>query len=56
MIWDEKHECMPREQLRELQLERLKSVVRRVYDNVPYFREKLKRGIYLTGVTPICMI
>jgi len=42
MIWDEKHECMPREQLRELQLERLKSVVRRVYDNVPYIREKLK--------------
>jgi phenylacetate-CoA ligase len=46
MIWDEKHECMPREQLRELQLKRLKSVVRRVYKNVPYFREKLdKLGI-----------
>lgn len=42
MIWDEKHECMPRERLRELQLERLKSVVQRVYDNVPYFRNKLK--------------
>jgi len=41
MIWDEKHECMPREQLRELQLERLIAVVRRVYDNVPYFRDKL---------------
>jgi phenylacetate-CoA ligase len=41
MIWDEKHECMPREQLRELQLTRLKRVVRRVYKNVPYFRAKL---------------
>lgn len=41
MIWDEKHECMPTEKLRVLQLERLKSVIRRVYKNVPYFREKL---------------
>ncbi|UCD57909.1 MAG: phenylacetate--CoA ligase [Candidatus Hydrogenedentota bacterium] len=41
MIWDEQHECMPREQLRELQLRRLKSVVRRVYKNVSYFRSRL---------------
>ncbi len=41
MIWDEKHECMPREHLRELQLTRLKRVVKRVYKNVPYFRNKL---------------
>ena len=41
MVWDEKHECMPRKQLSELQLKRLKAVVRRVYKNVPYFREKL---------------
>ncbi|RJP21136.1 MAG: phenylacetate--CoA ligase family protein [Candidatus Abyssobacteria bacterium SURF_5] len=41
MIWDEKHECMPREQLRELQLTRLKRVIRRVHKNVPYFRKKL---------------
>jgi phenylacetate-CoA ligase len=41
MIWDEKHECMSREHLEQLQLKRLKSVVRRVYKNVPYFREKL---------------
>ncbi len=32
---------MPRKHLRELQLKRLKSVVRRVYKNVPYFRDKL---------------
>jgi phenylacetate-CoA ligase len=41
MIWDKEHECMPREQLRELQLERLKDVVARVYDKVPYFQSKL---------------
>ncbi len=41
MIWDKAHECMPRSQLRELQLKRLKAVVRRVYRNVPYFRKKL---------------
>ena len=41
MIWDEKYECMPREKLRELQLARLKSVVGRVYEKVPYFRDKL---------------
>jgi phenylacetate-CoA ligase len=43
MIWDKEHECMPREQLRELQLKRLKNVVRRVYKNVPYFRDKLDK-------------
>jgi phenylacetate-CoA ligase len=48
MIWDEKHECMPREKLAELQLTRLKRVVRRVYKNVPYFRNKLD-GL---GITP----
>jgi phenylacetate-CoA ligase len=31
---------MPREQLAELQLERLKSLLRRVYDNVGLYREK----------------
>ncbi|RJP74101.1 MAG: phenylacetate--CoA ligase family protein [Candidatus Abyssobacteria bacterium SURF_17] len=41
MIWDRQHECMSRKRLRELQLTRLKSVVRRVYKNVPYFRSKL---------------
>jgi phenylacetate-CoA ligase len=40
MIWDEKYECMPREKLRELQLARLKSVVGRVYEKVPYIRDK----------------
>ncbi|GAB4345436.1 MAG: phenylacetate--CoA ligase [Candidatus Abyssubacteria bacterium] len=41
MIWDEKHECMPRDELEALQLKRLKSLVKRLYANVPYFRNKL---------------
>ena len=34
-------ETMPREQLRKLQLERLQKTVRRVYENVPFYKEKL---------------
>ncbi len=38
MIWDEKHECMPLDQLRDLQLERLKAVVKRAYEKVPHYK------------------
>lgn len=38
MIWDVEHECMDREQLRSLQLKRLKETVDRVYHRVPYYR------------------
>ena len=41
MIRDKKHECMPREQLQELQLGRLQDVVQRIYENVPYSRDKM---------------
>jgi phenylacetate-CoA ligase len=41
MIRDKKHECMPREQLQELQLGRLQDVVQRIYKNVPYSRDKM---------------
>lgn len=40
MIWDKEHECMSRSQLEELQLERLKWTVNRVYKNVPHYRKK----------------
>ena len=40
MIWNKTDELMPREELRRLQSERLKNTVRRVYDNVPFYREK----------------
>lgn len=35
-------EAMPRENLRELQLSRLKTTVQRVYDNVPFYRKKFE--------------
>lgn len=34
-MWNAEVECMPREKLRALQLERLKATVRRVYEKVP---------------------
>jgi phenylacetate-CoA ligase len=47
MIWDEKHECMPRELIEELQLERLKAVVSRVYNKVDHFRARLdEKGLH----------
>ena len=41
-------ETMPQEQLRKLQSERLVKQVRHVWDNVPYYREKMEAK----GVTP----
>jgi len=38
MIWDEKHECMPLEQLRELQLERLREAMKTCYEKVPHYK------------------
>ncbi|MCL2219485.1 MAG: phenylacetate--CoA ligase [Chitinispirillia bacterium] len=40
MIWDAKHESMPREELRRLQGERLKAIARKVYDRVPFYKSK----------------
>jgi phenylacetate-CoA ligase len=41
-------ECMPREQLRAFQDERLRDVVRRVYESVPFYRYKMQER----GLTP----
>ncbi len=48
MIWNPTMETMPRDQLRVLQDERLKDVVRRVYENVPFYRNKMQQ----LGITP----
>lgn len=48
MIWNPTMECMPREQLRALQDERLRDVVRRVYESVPFYRDKMQK----IGLTP----
>lgn len=39
MIWDRKHECMSRDEMRELQSQRLGEVIQRVYEKVPFYRQ-----------------
>ena len=41
-------ECMPREQLKAFQDSRLRDIVRRVYENVPFYRHKMQA----LGLTP----
>ncbi|MDR3562574.1 MAG: phenylacetate--CoA ligase [Negativicutes bacterium] len=46
MIWDQTAECMARDQLETLQLERLQTTVRKVYDHVPFYSRVLdERGV-----------
>ncbi|MCF8216366.1 MAG: phenylacetate--CoA ligase [Chlorobium sp.] len=46
MIWNAHYECMEREELRNLQGERLQAMVEKVYFNVPFYRLKLQeKGI-----------
>ncbi len=47
-IWDPENECMHVAALRELQLERLRKIVRKMWASVPYYREKMK----VVGVRP----
>lgn len=44
MIWDREHECMSRSELENLQLERLKQTVSRVYERVPFYRRKMEEA------------
>ena len=48
MIWNEHYECMEREELQKLQGQRVKEMVKRVYDTVPFYRKKLQE----TGIEP----
>ncbi|MCS7163944.1 MAG: phenylacetate--CoA ligase [Thermodesulfovibrio sp.] len=48
MIWNKEFECMPEENLRALQFERLKQTVKRAYEKVPYYRRKFEEA----GITP----
>lgn len=46
MYWNEAKECISRDDLKKLQLKRLKEVVARVYHNVPFYRRAFQeRGI-----------
>ncbi|MBQ2875780.1 MAG: phenylacetate--CoA ligase [Clostridia bacterium] len=48
MFWNEKMECMPREEMTKLQSERLVKLVKYVYDNVEFYRNKMDAA----GVRP----
>ncbi len=48
MIWNEKIECATRDLMSEIQSERLIDTVKRVYHNVPYYRQKMQDS----GITP----
>ena len=40
MYWDPDRECMEREELEQLQFERLQSTLNRIYSHVPFYRKK----------------
>jgi len=48
LIWNKEDEQMSREELNELQVERLQATVRKVYNNVPFYKNKLNSA----GVNP----
>jgi phenylacetate-CoA ligase len=47
-IWDPDYECMPREEIAQLQLERLQATLNRVYKNVTCYRNKFNK----LGIVP----
>ncbi len=54
MIFNEEFETLPREALEALQSKRLVSLVQRVYDKVPYYREQMdKAGVGPTDIKGI---
>lgn len=40
MIWDKEKECMPREDLEELQLQKLQEIVKIAFNKIPYYNKK----------------
>ena len=40
MFWDEKIECMSKEDMEELQLKRLQDVVKTAFNEVPYYHKR----------------
>ncbi len=41
MIWNEQVECMSDDERKKLQLEKLQTIVKYAYENVPYYRKRL---------------
>ena len=48
MIFNQECECLPREEMRQLQLARLQATVDRVYNTMPFYRQRLDEA----GVRP----
>lgn len=48
MFWNEKIECMSREELEELQLKKLQKTVKLAFNKIPYYNKKYT----LCGVFP----
>ncbi len=48
MIWNREAECMTTEEMEELQLKRLQEVIKRAYENVPYYHKAFDEA----GVLP----
>ncbi|WP_294072290.1 phenylacetate--CoA ligase family protein [Proteiniphilum sp. UBA1028] len=48
MIWNPEIECADRQQLHEIQSKRLARTIQRLYDNVPFYRNKLNEA----GIKP----
>ena len=42
MIWNQNKECMSTDEMRALQGRRLHKIVKYVYHNVPFYRNKLQ--------------
>ena len=54
MYWEQENERMDREELQQLQLERLQATLHRVYMNVPFYRKKFDElGIDPDGFTSL---
>lgn len=48
-IWDPQHETIDRERLEELQVARLRKMLGRVFDRVPFYRERLAAAGFAPG-------
>lgn len=46
--WNPTYECMPREEMNRVQADRLANTVKRVYHNVPFYRDKMQKA----GIEP----
>jgi len=57
MIWDSKIECASRDEMHAIQSTKLSEMIKRVYETVPFYKEKLdKKGIQPEDITDISQL